>query len=129
MTNNDLLATALSNIYNAEKIGKGFCIVRPVSNIIKKVLQLMKDKMYIGEFAFEEGRGGTYKITLLGNLNKCGAIKPRYNVKKNEYEKFEKRYLPGKDFGFLVVSTSQGVMTHAEAKEKNIGGRLLMYFY
>ncbi|MBI2672484.1 30S ribosomal protein S8 [Candidatus Woesearchaeota archaeon] len=129
MTNNDLLANALSNIYNAAKIGKEFCLVSPVSNIIKTVLQIMKDKGYIGEVTFEEGRGGTFKVNLLGTLNRCGAIKPRYNVKKNEYEKFEKRYLPGKDFGFLVISTSQGVLTQAEAKEKNIGGRLLMYFY
>ena len=65
----------------------------------------------------------------MGNINKCGSIKPRYNIKKEDYEKFEKRYLPAKDFGFLIVSTSKGVMSHMEAKEKNIGGRLLAYFY
>jgi len=46
-----------------------------------------------------------------------------------EYEKWEKRFLPAFDFGLLIVSTSQGVMTHKEAREKGIGGRLIAYVY
>jgi len=50
-------------------------------------------------------------------------------VQKGNYEKFEKRYLPAKDFGMIIVSTNQGIMTHIEAKEKGLGGRLLAYVY
>ncbi len=46
-----------------------------------------------------------------------------------EFEKFEKRFLPAKDFGFLILSTSKGIMTHLAAKEKSIGGKLLAYVY
>ena len=69
------------------------------------------------------------KITLLGALNKCAVVKPRFSVQKDEYEKFEKRYLPAKDVGVIVVSTSQGMMTHYDAKKKGLGGSLIAYFY
>ena len=130
MTMNDTLATALSNIFNAEKIGKQTCLVKPLSTTIKVVLEIMKNNNYIGNIEYNENsKGGIAKIILLGNINKCGTIKPRYNVKRIEFEKFEKRYLPAKDFGFLIVSTSKGVMTHLDAKTNKLGGRLLAYFY
>nr|AJS12384.1 30S ribosomal protein S8 [uncultured archaeon] len=127
---NDTLSTALSNILNAGKVGKQSCIVKPISKIIKVVFEIMKNSNFLGNIEYTENiKGGSAKVHLLGNINKCGSIKPRYNIKKTDYEKFEKRYLPAKDFGFLIVSTSKGVMTHLEAKEKKLGGRLLAYFY
>ena len=66
---------------------------------------------------------------LEGNINKCGVIKPRHAVKKDEFEKFEKRYLPAKNFGILILTTPEGIMTHHDAKERGIGGRLLAYMY
>ena len=74
-------------------------------------------------------RQGQFKVELEGNINKCGVIKPRHAVKKDEFEKFEKRYLPAKNFGILIVTTPEGIMTHYEAKERGIGGRLLAYMY
>ncbi|MBS3171188.1 30S ribosomal protein S8 [Candidatus Woesearchaeota archaeon] len=130
MSMNDTLSTALSNILNAGKVGKQSCIVKPISKIIKVVFEIMKNSNFLGNIEYTENiKGGSAKVHLLGNINKCGSIKPRYNIKKTDYEKFEKRYLPAKDFGFLIVSTSKGVMTHLEAKEKKLGGRLLAYFY
>ena len=49
--------------------------------------------------------------------------------KKADFEKFERRYLPAKDMGILIVSTPAGIMTHVEAKKKGLGGRLLAYCY
>lgn len=69
------------------------------------------------------------KIQIIGTLNKCAVIKPRFSVKKDGYEKFEKRYLPAKDVGVIIVSTSQGMITHTEAKKKGLGGSLVAYFY
>lgn len=127
---NDPLANALSCIQNSEKIGEKECFIRPTSKIIKKVLSIMKDEKYIGDFkTIIESRGGVIKIDLLGNINKCCVIKPRYNIKKEKFEKFEKRYLPAKDFGIIIISTSKGMMVHKEAKEKGIGGRLIAYCY
>ena len=77
----------------------------------------------------DDNRAGQFKVELEGNINKCGVIKPRHAVKKDEFEKFEKRYLPAKNFGILIVTTPEGIMTHYEAKERGIGGRLLAYMY
>lgn len=130
MVMNDTLSNAMSNIMNASKIGKDHCLIRPVSKIIKAILDIMKDNHYIGDYEVMNNlRGGTYKINLIGSINNCGVIKPRFSVKVDDFEKFEKRYLPAKDFGFLIISTSQGIMTHIQAKEKDIGGRLLAYVY
>ena len=127
---NDTLATALSAILNLEKIGKKECVIRPSSKIIKTVLKIMNENNYIGSFnEVVMQKGNMLKVNLLGNINKCGAIKPRYSVKKDGYEKFEKRYLPAKDFGIIFVSTPKGIMSHIEAKKKNMGGRLIAYCY
>lgn len=130
MTLNDPLANVLSNIWNAEKIGKPDCTAKPASKIITQVLDILKAKHYIGAYEIiKDNKGNIIKINLLGKVNKCGAIKPRYPVQYTNYEKYEKRYLPAKDFGVIVVSTSKGIMTHEEAKEKKLGGKLLAYCY
>jgi len=127
---NDPLSDVLSNIQNASKSSKSMCMARPISTMIKKVLALMEENHYIGKPEYEENtRGGSAKITLIGRVNKCGAIKPRFSVQNESYEKFEKRFLPAKDFGFLVISTTKGIMTHYEAKEKRIGGKLIAFVY
>jgi len=127
---NDTLATALSAILNLEKIGKKECVIRPSSKIIKIVLKIMNENNYVGTFnEVVMQKGNMLKVNLLGNINKCGAIKPRYSVKKDGYEKFEKRYLPAKDFGIIFVSTPKGIMSHTEAKKKKMGGRLIAYCY
>ncbi|HIQ51354.1 MAG TPA: 30S ribosomal protein S8, partial [Nautiliaceae bacterium] len=121
--NNDPLANALSKINNAEKANKKEVVIAPISNLIIKVLEIMKEKSYIEDFEVKEKDRKRYAIVKLShNLNKCGAIKPRFFVSKDNYEKYEKRYLPAVNFGYLVVSTSKGVMTNEEAKDKRIGG-------
>ena len=47
---NDPLANALSKILNSEKIGKDSCEIKPISSVIKRILTIMKDNHYIGEF-------------------------------------------------------------------------------
>ena len=127
---NDPLANAFSKIMNAELKGKTECILKPVSTLLSKLLDIMQKKRYIGDFKFiDDNKGGMIKLNLIGRINKCKVIKPRYSLKKNEFEKFEKRYLPAKDFGIIFVSTSKGIMTHNEAKEKGLGGRLIAFVY
>ena len=127
---NDPLATMLSNILNAEKVGRQNCGVKPSSKILKKVLEIFNKNNYVGSYEeVQDNKGGILKINLLGNINNCGVIKPRFSVKNNEYEKFEKRFLPAEDFGVLIVSTSKGIMTHYEAKEKKLGGKLICFVY
>ncbi len=127
---NDALAATLSKVMNAEKVGKKEVVVKPSSKLIKNVLTIFNEHKYLGLFEeFEEGQKMALKINLLGNINQCGVIKPRFSTKQDNFEKWEKRYLPAKGYGILVVSTSQGLMTHAQAKEKKIGGKLIAYCY
>ena len=127
---NDTLANLMSMILNNELIGKSECLIKPVSKVVKELLKVMKKDGYIGDFkVIEDSRGNYIKLTLVGNINKCGVIKPRYSVKNKDFEKFEKRYLPAKDVGILFISTPKGIMDHYDAKSKKIGGRLLAYCY
>ena len=127
---NDPLANMMSLILNNELVGKSECLIKPCSKIIRELLRVMKENGYVGDFEeVEHSRGNYIKLTLLGSINKCGVIKPRYSVKKNNFESFEKRYLPAKDVGILVVSTPAGIVTHYDAKSKKIGGKLLAYVY
>jgi small subunit ribosomal protein S8 len=85
---------------------------------------------YIGEFEFiDDGRLGKFKVQLLGRINKCGAIKPRFASKVGEFEGWEKKFLPSRDVGLMIVSTSKGVIAHKDAEQKNVGGRLLAFVY
>jgi small subunit ribosomal protein S8 len=126
----DPIADALINIKNHELASKKECVFKPASKLMGEILKVMQKNGYISTFEFiDDGRDGMYRVSLLGKINQCRAIKPRYAVKKNGFEKYEKRYLPSKDIGMLIVSTPKGVMSHAEAKKKGIGGRLLAYVY
>lgn len=130
MSLNDPLANALSSILIDEKLGRSESSIKPSSKIIRKILDVMKNNKYVGDFEeIKDGRGDILKLNLLGNINKCGVIKPRYSVKNDEFEKFEKRYLLAKDMGILIVTTPLGILTHHEAKKKNVGGKLLAYCY
>lgn len=127
---NDTLAATLSKILNASNIGKSSIEINPMSKQIQKVLEILKEEGYVGDVEkISDFRGGVYKLHLLGNVNKCGVIKPRLSVNLSTYEKFEKRYLIAKDFGVIIVSTSKGMMSHIKAKELGIGGSLIAYCY
>ncbi|MDD5418213.1 MAG: 30S ribosomal protein S8 [Candidatus Nanoarchaeia archaeon] len=126
----DTLADALSQILNAEKVGKSEVNIMPVSKIMVNVIKMMKDRGYLGDYEIiDNKKGRILKLKLVGKINKCGVIKPRFSVKLSTYEKYEKRYLPAKDFGILIVSTPKGLMTHLEAKSKSVGGKLIAYVY
>lgn len=121
---------AMAMLKNAEMAGKRECIISPSSKLIGRVLKVMQDEGYITQFEYvDDGRAGQFKVKLGGHINNCGVIKPRSSVRRGEMEKFEARYLPAQDFGYLVLTTTQGVMTNARAKQLGIGGKLLVYFY
>ena len=127
---NDTLSNVLSVINNAEQRGMKQCSVKPSSKLITKVLEIMNSGLYIGSCkVIEDGKGDVVEISLIGAINKCGSIKPRFSVKIGSYEKFERRFLPAKDFGMLIISTAKGIMTHTDAKARGIGGKLLAYCY
>ncbi|NQE46441.1 30S ribosomal protein S8 [ANME-1 cluster archaeon GoMg2] len=130
MALNDPLADALSHIKNIERVGKMECSIKPASKLIGNVLSVMQEGGYIEEFEHEEdGKAGIFKVKLRGKINDCNAIKPRFYVRTREFESWEKRFLPARDFGMLIVTTPKGVMSHAKAVEAGVGGQLLAFVY
>lgn len=130
MVMNDTLANALSKINQYEKIGKNECVISPASRVIASVLSIFKKFGYIkGYNKTKEGRKEMINVKLTGKINECGVIKPRYSLKRDGYEKFEKRYLPAKNMGIMIVSTVDGIIDHNKAEEKKVGGKLIAYCY
>ena len=64
-----------------------------------------------------------------GRLNKCGVISPRFDVAINEIEKWTNNLLPSRQFGYVVLTTSGGIMDHEEARRKHLGGKILGFFF
>ena len=84
MASNDALANAISKIQSYEIAGKTEVSIYPSSKIIRKVLDIMNHYNYIGEYKITKTkRGELLNLNLLGRINKCGVIKPRFNVKKD----------------------------------------------
>ena len=121
----DLISDALSAMKNAEIVGK-YEVAVVGSKLLKAILSVLERAGYIGQV---RESGQTLHVQLVGKINALKAVRPRFAVQKDEFEKFEKRYLPSRNIGLIVVSTSQGIMTHREAIERGIGGRLLAYVY
>jgi small subunit ribosomal protein S8 len=130
MTLLDPLANALSTLSNNERRHKRECIVWPASKLMGQVLRVMQKNGYIGEFEYiDDGRSGKFRVQLLGRINSCAVIKPRYSVKVDRIEEWETRYLPSREVGLLIMSSPGEVLSQREAKEHKVGGRLLAYVY
>ena len=126
----DPLVNALNTILIHEERHKKECIISPASNLVGTVLRLIQSMGYVGEIEFiDDGRQGKLRVQLFGRINDCKAVKPRFSVKVKGIEKYEKRFLPSRDMGTLILSTPKGVMTHDNAKQQNLGGRVLAYVY
>ena len=127
------LANALTTIYNNEVRRNKQAIIMPASKLIVNVLRVMQREGYIGEFELiDDGRSGKIVVQLLGRINKCGPISPRFPLTYKELlgmPHYIRRYLPSKEIGFIILSTSKGVMTHKDAIKEKIGGVALGYVY
>jgi len=130
MTGNDPFSNALSGIDNAESVGHLTHTVEPASNMVGSVLEVLYDRGYIDGFEFvDDGKAGRFEVELKGAINECGPVNPRYSVGADGFEQWEKRYLPARDYGALVVTTSHGIMSHYEAREEGVGGQVIAYVY
>lgn len=64
-----------------------------------------------------------------GSINKTGVISPRYNVRIGDFEKWVVKLLPSRQFGYIVLTTSAGIMDHEEARRKHVAGKIVGFFY
>lgn len=124
------LNEALTTIRNAERVGKDKCIINVTSKLIINILKIFQKHGYIGDFEiFENTPAKSAVVQLTHKINNCKVITPRFYTKYDEIIEKEMMYLPARDVGLLILTTSKGIMTNKEAKEKKIGGALLCYVY
>ncbi|KAJ3571513.1 hypothetical protein NPX13_g5351 [Xylaria arbuscula] len=116
------LPNALNAINNAEKMGKRQVLIRPSSKVIVKFLTVMQKKV-------DDHRSGKIIVQLNGRINKAGVISPRYNVHLSQLEKWVVKLLPARQFGYVILTTSAGIMDHEEARRRHVSGKIIGFFY
>jgi small subunit ribosomal protein S8 len=123
----DIVADGLNMIKNAKKARKNSVKIKRISNLLIEVLKIMKQKGAIKKYKINS-KDKSIEI-IIDNLTECTAIKPRFSCKASQIEKYRRRYLPARNLGIIIISTNDGLITHEEAQQKNIGGCLIAYFY
>ncbi len=125
----DRFSNSINTIKTHEIVGKEECVLDS-TKLIKAVLDAMIRESYIESYEeFSERHAKKLRVKLSKRINDIGVIKPRFSINKDMLQKYESRYVPSRDFGVLIISTPQGIMTSREIKDKNTGGRLLAYVY
>lgn len=130
----DPIADYLTRVRNAIK-AKHRIVDVPASNMKKEITKVLYDKGYILNYKFEDDVNyqGNIKIALKYHKEtKQPAIMHLERISKPGLRKYTgsetlPRVLNG--LGIAILSTSQGVMTDKEAREKHIGGEVLCYVY
>ena len=129
----DPLADYLTHIRNAI-MAKHKLVEIPGSNIKNEITKVLYEKGYILNYKFVEDKlQGKIKIALKYHpVSKIPAIKKLQRISKPGLRKYAKannipRVLNG--LGIAVLSTSQGIISDKEARERNIGGEVLCYVY
>jgi len=126
----DPIADMLTRIRNA---GRALLPVveLPHSRMKESVAKILRNEGYVADVSVE------------GNTIKKLKIHLKYQGKKNVIEGLKRVSRPGlrryvgsteiprvlSGMGVSIVSTSEGVMTGAQAKKKNLGGELLCYIW
>lgn len=123
----DIVADGLNMMKNAKRAGKENIKVMRISNLFIEILKIMKQKDAIKKYKINP-KDKSVEISL-GKITECKSVKPRFTVQKDEIEKYQRRYLPARGIGTMIISTSKGLMTHEEALEEGIGGCLIAFFY
>ena len=123
----DIVADALNMIRNAVKARKETLEINRISGFLIEVLKIMKQKGAIKRYKIDSDKKMA-KIDI-GTLFECMVIKPRFTAKKDQIEKYRRRFLPARGIGTIIISTNKGLITHEEALEQGVGGSLIAYFY
>ena len=120
----DIVSDGLNQIMNAKKARKTEVVLKKHSKLLRNLLDIAKQAGYL-KYSVE---GRQLKVEF-ENFNMIRAVKLRYTVKVGKINKYVRRFLPAKNFGFVIVSTNKGLMRHEEAEEQNLGGCVVAYAY
>jgi len=126
----DIVNGFFSHASNSILKGKFEVTFSPINELLINILEKLKQYGYVIDYEIlSRERGGEVRVIFSEFFNKGNTIKPRFPVGYREFEKYEKRFLPARGFGILLVSTSKGIKTNEECKREKIGGILIAYVY
>jgi len=123
----DPIADMLTRIRNAVAIRKNEVSV-PHSKIKETLARLFKDTNFVDNVEVVEGATGRQILVTLSTVDTNSRISTIERLSTPGLRKYAKAddiptFKQGR--GIVVVSTSHGVMTGKEAKEKRLGGELI----
>jgi small subunit ribosomal protein S8 len=128
----DPIADFLTRIRNAN-MAKHDSVEIPASNIKKSLAEILKQEGFIRDYEVtEDGKQGVIKITLKYGPNGERVISGLKRISKPGLRNYVSadnlpKVLNG--LGIAIVSTSAGVLTDKEAREKNVGGEVIAYVW
>lgn len=128
----DPIADFLTRIRNAN-MAKHDSVEIPASNIKKSLAEILKQEGFISDYEVtEDGKQGVIKITLKYGPNGERVISGLKRISKPGLRNYVSadnlpKVLNG--LGIAIVSTSAGILTDKEAREKNVGGEVIAYVW
>lgn len=131
MVMTDPIADMLTRIRNANQARHENVLI-PASRLKAEILNVLLNEGYIGGIEkIEDDKQGLLKVTLKYN-QKERLIKGIKRISKPGLRIYAKtddlpKVLNG--LGIAVVSTSNGVMTDREARQKHLGGEVLAFVW
>ena len=131
MVMTDPIADMLTRIRNANQ-AKHASVEMPASRLKLEILAVLKNEGFISEYEkVEDGKQGVIKVTLKYN-NKQSVIKGLKKISKPGLRVYAKsselpKVLNG--LGIAIISTSNGIMTDREARQKKLGGEVIAFVW
>ena len=128
----DPIADMLTRVRNANMAEKKI-VSLPHSKIKSEVARLLKQEGFISDFSVEDDNGKSIlNLFLKYTLEREPVIQGLRRISKPSCRRYANaeevpRVLGG--IGIAILSTSSGLMTDSEAREKNIGGEILCYIW
>lgn len=127
----DPIADMLSRIRNAIAVRKTV-VTMPHSKVKESVAALLKNNNFVDDVAVS-GDGIEKTLSIVIHSQEANAriteIKRISKPGRREYAKSEKIPVVKRGRGIVIISTSRGMMTGAEAKKAGVGGELICSVY
>ena len=125
---NDPIADLLTRIRNANQMRYSEVSI-PVSKMKLEIVKILKEEGFIENYEVKDNdiivnlKYGAKKERVISGLKRISKPGLRVYAKSSEIPKV----LNG--LGIAIISTSNGVMTDKEARQKNLGGEVLAYIW
>lgn len=126
----DPIADMLNRIRNAYK-AKHTTVTLPASKIKHRIAEILCTTGYISAVQEIDGMPKQLVLTLkyVSGAPAISAVKRESTPGHRKYTKAADMPRVLNDFGISIVSTSAGLMTNKEARQKGIGGEIICSVY